>query len=137
MIVFHCKIMPFFSIWNHWYDNLIFTIWFMFWNISRIYCFLFLANCCIIILKIFPIVFLRWNIYSFSVIFICERFNFCYSLWIVFDLLMIYCGCYSVLKAFVICFIDRIVGLIVSFLFFQWGESTYDPPRFRFILWHL
>ena len=31
-----------------------------------------------------------------------------------------------------------LIGLIVAFLFFiQSGESTYNPPQFRFILWHL
>ena len=31
-----------------------------------------------------------------------------------------------------------LIEFILLFLFFiQSGESTYDPPRFRFILWHL
>ena len=36
LIVFYCKIMPSFFIWNHCKNNFIFTIWAMFWNIGSI-----------------------------------------------------------------------------------------------------
>ena len=46
---------------------------------------------------------------------------------IFFDLFMIWIASYSILKAFIMFFIDRIYCC-----FF-----VYDPTRFRFILWHL
>ena len=84
----------------------------MFWNISRI-CFFFFSirniksNCYIIFLNFFPIIFFWWKIFSFSVIFIYKRFNFCYSLWIFFYFFLIWRDCYSVLKTFIIFFIER------------------------------
>ena len=55
----------------------------MFWNISRIYFFFFSiqnakSNCNIIFLKIFAVIFLWWEIYSFPIVFIYKRFNFCF-----------------------------------------------------------
>ena len=66
-------------------EYLFFTIWVMFWNISRIYFFFFSiqnikSNWCIISLKSFSIIFFWWKICSVSVVFIYKRFNFCYSL---------------------------------------------------------
>ena len=40
--LFHFKVMPSFSVLNHYNNNLLFTLWIMFWNISRIYIYIFL-----------------------------------------------------------------------------------------------
>ena len=85
----------------------------LFWNICRI-CFLLFSiqniksNCYTIFIIFFSIVFFWWKIYSFLVVFIYQRFNFCYSLQILFYFFIIYQDCYSVLKEFIIFFIDMI-----------------------------
>ena len=56
---------------------------------GRIYFFYFSIqnikiNCYIIFLKFFPIIVFWRIVYSFSIIFIYKKFNFCYSLWVFF-----------------------------------------------------
>ena len=102
-----------FSVWNHLQNNLFFKIWVMFWNINRIYFFIFSiknikSNCYIIFFIFFPIIFFWWNIYSFLVLFIYKRFDFCYSLQMFSYFFIIWRNCYNILKAFIFCFIDRI-----------------------------
>ena len=135
--------MPSFSIWNHEKNNLFFTIWIQSWTMSRIP-FLFLSKTLwafftlffsILFFFFFSIIFFWWKIYSFPVIFIYRRFNFCYSSRIFSSFFMIYWDCYSVLKAFIFYLFIR---FIVAFLvFIQSVESTYDPSQFKFILWYL
>ena len=36
-IFFYCKTMPSFSDWNHWKNDLFFTLWVLFWNEGRIF----------------------------------------------------------------------------------------------------
>ena len=67
-----------FSIWTHFKNNLLFTIWVMFWNISRLFVFFFSIrniknNCYIIFLKYFRVIFFWWKIYSFPVIFTYKK----------------------------------------------------------------
>ena len=99
-----------------------FTIWFMFWNISRLYLFFFSIqniknNCYIIFLKHFLIIFFWWIVYFFPVIFINKRLNFCYILWIVFYFLIIYHDCYSISFS--------LIGFIVAFLLLSNQENLY------------
>ena len=62
-------------------------------------------------------------------------FNICYYFQIAFYFFMIKRNCYSVLKTFII---FLLIGFIAAFLsFLQSGESIYDPPCLKFILWHL
>ena len=77
------------GIWKHQKNNLFFTIWDMFWNISRTYVSFFSiqnikSNCYVIFLKHFAISLFWWKKYSFLVIFIYIRFNFCYFLRMLF-----------------------------------------------------
>ena len=93
----------------------------MFGNIIRIHFFFFSiqnikSNCYVIFLKYFPIIFFRWKIFLFPVIFTSKRFNFVCSLWIFFYFFMIWRDCYSVLKTFVIFFIDEIYCCFFCFL---------------------
>ena len=78
-------------------------MFFLFFSIQNIK-----SNCHIIFLNLFPIIIFWWKMYSLPVIFICNRFNTSYSLRIVFYFFKISCECYSVLKTFVIIFIDGI-----------------------------
>ena len=138
LIVFYCKIMPFFSIWDHSENSWFFANWVMLWNINRIYFFFFniqniKRNCYMIFLKFFPIIFFLWKIYSFSLIFIYKRFNFRYSLQIFFYFFEIWRNCYSKFKAFIIFFMGEIYCCFFVF-FIQSGESIYDPPWFGFIV---
>ena len=93
--------------------NLLFKVWILFWNISRI-CFFFYniqnlkSNSYIIFLKLFLTIFFWWKLYSFLVIFIHKRLNFCYYLWVFFCFFVILHYYYNVLKAFIIFFIDGI-----------------------------
>ena len=61
--------------------------------------------------------------YSFSVICINKMFNFCCPLWIFFGFLMTKRDYYSILKTFVIFFIDRIYCCFSQFLSNQ--ENLY------------
>ena len=63
----------------------------------------------------FFIIFFWWNIYSYPVMFIYKRFNFCYSLGIFCGFFIIERDRYSVLKAFIIIFIDWIYCCIFAF----------------------
>ena len=60
-------------------------IWVMFWNISTIFTFSFLAyktlraNITLFFSILLQSFFFWWKIYSFALIFICKRFYFCYS----------------------------------------------------------
>ena len=115
-----------------------FTIWVMFWNISKIYFFFFcLENiesfCEIIILKLFPVIFFWWKIYFFPVMFIYKRFNFFVVCRFFFYFFMASRYCYSVLKALIIFFIY----VIYCCFSIETGKSMYDSPGFGFILWHL
>ena len=113
-------------------------------QIQTVYIFCFLAcktlnNCNIIhylLHYFFQISFSNGKFFpSQLVIFIYKGFNFCYSLWISLYFFITWHNCDSILKTFVIFFID---GIYYSFFFFiQSGESIYDPPRFWFILWNL
>ena len=76
IVFFFWKITPSFSVWNHWKNNLFFTILVMFWIINKIY-FSFLvykSNSEIIFLNFFPIIFFWWVIYYFSLVFTYKRF---------------------------------------------------------------
>ena len=126
--IFYCKIMHFFSGWNH------LAIWVMLWNISRIhfffflffsvqYCYivtLFLHYCIFTLMLQCYIIFLRCKICSFPLKFVYKWFNFCYSLGIFFISL----------------WFNATVAVYWKHLL-SFRESIYDRPRIGFILWYL
>ena len=71
----------------------------------------------------FEIIFLGLIFYYFPVIFILKRLTFLLFLWIVFDFCMIWCDCYSVLKAFYYLFYQ--LDLLMLFCFLSDQESLY------------
>ena len=113
----------------------------MFWNIEGIYIFVFSiqniqSSFYIIFLKFFSTIFFWWIVYSFPVIYIYECLNFCYSFSMFSYFFIIQRNYYSVLKTFVILFIDGIYCCL--FVFYPVKIIyIYDPPPSRFILWHL
>ena len=112
--------MPSLSIWNHLKNDLFLTIWVMFWNISRIYFFIFSiqnikCNCYIIFLKFFSNHLLIPSANFFPVIFIYKSFNLCCSLWIFFLFLYNLTRLLRRIKAFAVFFIDRIYCCLFIF----------------------
>ena len=121
-------------------DNLFFTIWVMFWNISRIYIFFFsIQNIKAIVSLSFSIFFqssfldgkfISSHLYLFikCLIFVILWGSFFISSWFNATVTLYW----KHLSSFLL------MGFIVVYLFFiQPGESTYDTPRFGFTLWHL
>ena len=116
--------MPSLSIWNHLKNDLFLTIWVMFWNISRIYFFIFSiqnikCNCYIIFLKFFPIIF--W----FHLLISSQLFLFIKAL-----IYAVLCGSFFLflynltrllrrIKAFAVFFIDRIYCCLFIFYPFK------------------
>ena len=116
-----------------------FTIWVIFWNLSRICIFFFSvqsikSNCCIIFLKYFLIIFSWWVILSLlylfvkGLIFIILYGSFLISSWFNATVKGYWKHLLSLL----------LIEFIAAFsLFIQSGKSIYDSPQFGFILWHL
>ena len=119
--------MSFFSIWSHKKKNLLFTVWIMFWDISRIYFFFFniqniksnsVSHIYIIFLKFFPIIFFWWKIYSFPVIFQFLLF-FAYLCWVLHDLTQALQRIENILLSFLL------MRFIAAFLFLSNQENLY------------
>ena len=132
--------MPSLSIWNHWKNNLFFMIWVIFWNISGIDLFSFLA---FKILRAIVTLFLQ--IFSNQLFLVKNLFLPSYSyLWKFYFLLFfvdlfgffkICRNCYRIMKAFVIFFID---GIYCCF-FYPVGRiyMRYATILTFEVLWHL
>ena len=103
----------FLCIWNHWKNDLFFTIWVIFWNISKIYFSLLTYKRLRAIVTLFCS-----NLFQFS---FSDREFIPFQLWLLikslifvilcgsfFYFFIIWCNYYSVLKAFIIFFIDNI-----------------------------
>ena len=85
----------------------------MFWDVGRIYFLIFPMQNIKNKRSFFSVFFQSffffwWVIYCFLVIFIDKSLNFCYSFRMSSSFFMIYCDCYSILKAFIVFFIDKI-----------------------------
>ena len=125
-----------FSAWNNYKNNLFFTIWVMFWNISRISFFLFSiqnfkSNCYIFFFKFFQSSFSDGKFIPFQLYFFIKRLIFV-ILWGSFFIFSWFHvtvpACWKHLLSFLL------IGFIAAFLFcIQSGESIYDPPWFGFI----
>ena len=111
--IFYRKMIWPFSVLNHQKSNLFFTIWVVFWNVGKAYFrFFFIEhikrNCRIFLLKLFPVIYFWWVIYSFTVIFAYKRLSICCSFRIFSIFFIIYSDCCSTLKAFIIIFLDGV-----------------------------
>ena len=134
------KIIPFFFILDHQKNSLFFTNWLMFSNVGRIYVFFLLA--CNIFTEIVRLFFSNF----FHSFFPEEKF-ISFQLYlpikdlifdILFECILISLWFNASIAAYWKHLSSLFFGFIISFLFFiQTGESIYDPPRFRFILWDL
>ena len=97
-----------------------FMIWVMFWNISRIYIFFISiknikSNCYIIFLNFFPTFLIWWKIYSFPATSICKKLTFVILCGFFFYFFIILLNFNSLLKTFVMFFIDRIYCCLFVF----------------------
>ena len=134
-MVFYRKIMSFFSVWDHWNNNLFFTIWSLFWKIRMIYfCFFSIQNiksiCYIIFLDFFWITFFWWKVYSFQLYLFLQGLIF-----------FIFYGSFHDLMwplqriENIYLFIDSIY--LCFFYYYPIRRIYIWSTRFRFILWHL
>ena len=98
--------------------SLIGRIYFLFFSIQNIK-----NNCSIIFLNFSPIFFSWWKIYSFPVIFIYKRFNFCFSLQIFFLFLHDLTRLLKCIES--IDYLFLLIEFIVAFCFLSNQENLY------------